>query len=72
MKPEKAAPVTRTTLRTFGPVSADSLRRDGRPNLSRKTKFTGANEDGEKFIFLVQLTTTSRIGNLIQLIHTLL
>ena len=29
VKPEKAAPVTRTILRTRGPVSADSLRRDG-------------------------------------------
>ena len=44
--------------------------RDG-PNLSRETKMSGANEDREIFIFPVQLTT-SRIGNLTRLIHTLL
>ena len=43
----------------------------GRPNLSRETKFSGANGDRGKFILFVQLTT-SRIGNLTQLIHTLL
>ena len=37
----------------------------------RETKFSGANGDREKFIFPVQLTT-SRIGNLAQLIHTLI
>ena len=36
----------------------------GRPNMSRETKFSGANGDREIFIFPVQLTT-SRIGNLI-------
>ena len=40
------------------------------PNSSRETKFSGANEDREQFIFPVQLTT-SRIGNLTRLIHTL-
>ena len=35
----------------------------GRPNLSRETKSSGANEDREKNTFLVQLTT-SRIDNL--------
>ena len=41
-------------------------------NPSRETKFfSGANGDREIFIFFpVQLTTTSRIGNIIQLIHT--
>ena len=43
----------------------------GRPNPSRKTKFSGANGDREMFTFLVQLTT-SRIGDLSRLIHTLL
>ena len=38
-------------------------RRMGRPNPSPETKFSGANGDGEKIIFPVQLTT-SRIGNL--------
>ena len=38
---------------------------------SRETKFSGANGDREIFIFPVQLTT-SRIGNLSRLIHTLL
>ena len=44
----------------------------GRPNLSRDTKFSGANGDREKSFFPVHLTT-SRIGNLItRLVHTLL
>ena len=43
----------------------------GRPNLSRETKFAGANGDREILIFPAQLTT-SRIGNLTRLIHTLL
>ena len=43
----------------------------GLPNPSRETKFSGANNaDMEIFIFPVQLTT-SRIGNLTRLIHTL-
>ena len=44
--------------------------RTGLPNLSRETKFSGANADREIFIFLVQLTT-SKIGNLTRLIYTL-
>ena len=44
------------------------LTRDG---TGEETKFSGANGDGEKFVFPVQLTT-SRIGNLTRLIHTLL
>ena len=40
------------------------------PNLSRETKFSGANADREILIFPVQLTTC-RIGNLTRLIHTL-
>ena len=43
----------------------------GLPNPSRETKFSGANADREILIFPVQLTT-SRIGNLTRLIHTLL
>ena len=43
----------------------------GRPNPSRVTKFSGANGDREKFIFPVELTT-SRVGNLTRLIHTML
>ena len=39
------------------------------PNLSRETKFSGANTDREIFIFPVQLTAC-RIGNLTRLIHT--
>ena len=42
----------------------------GLPNPSRETKFSGANADREIFSFPVQLAT-SRIGNLIRLIHTL-
>ena len=40
------------------------------PKPSRETKFSGTNVDREIFIFPVQLTT-SRIGNLTRLIHTL-
>ena len=43
----------------------------GRLNPSRETKFSGVNGDRELFISPVQLTT-SRIGNFIRLIHTLL
>ena len=42
----------------------------GLPKPSRETKLSGANADGEIFIFPVQLTT-SRIGNLTRSIHTL-
>ena len=45
--------------------------RDGRLNPSRETKFSGTHGDGGMFISPVQLTT-SRIGNLTRLIHTLL
>ena len=43
----------------------------GLPNPYRETKFSGANGDREMSIFPVQLTT-SRIGNLTRLIHSLL
>ena len=43
----------------------------GRLNLSRETKFSGTHGDRGIIIFPVQLTT-SRIGNLTRLIHTLL
>ena len=44
----------------------------GQPNPSRETKLSGANGDrGIILIFPVQLTT-SRIGNLTRLIHTLI
>ena len=43
--------------------------RDDRTRLA--TKFSGANGDSEILIFPAQLTT-SRIGNLTRLIHTLL
>ena len=43
----------------------------GRPNPSREAKFSGANRDREILIFPLQ-PTTSRIGNLTRLIHTLL
>ena len=42
----------------------------GLSNLSRETKFSGANGDREILIFPDQLTT-SRIGNFTRLIHTL-
>ena len=55
----------------YGDEQADAGR-DCRTRLapSRKTKLSGANADREIFIFPVQLTT-SRIDNLIRLIHTL-
>ena len=48
------------------------LARDGtgRLNTSREAKFSGAYGDRGIYIFRVQLTT-SRIGNLTRLIHTL-
>ena len=39
-------------------------------NTSREAKFSGVNADREMSIFPVQLTT-SRLGNLTRLIHTL-
>ena len=47
------------------------MTRDERPNLSREIRLSGANGDRKILIFSVQLTT-SRIGNLKRLIHTLL
>ena len=43
----------------------------GRLNPSRETKFSGTHGDRGIYIFFVQLTT-SGIGNLTRLIHTLL
>ena len=42
----------------------------GMPNPSRETKFSGASANRKICIFPVQLTT-SRIGNLTRIIHTL-
>ena len=53
----------------YGDEQADAGR-DSLPKPSREAKFSGANEDREKSIFSVQLTT-SRIGNLTRLIFTL-
>ena len=47
------------------------LTRDGTAEPSRETKFSGTHGDRRMLIFPVQLTT-SRIGNLTRLIHTLL
>ena len=46
------------------------LTRDGTADPSRETKFSGAKADREILISSVQLTT-SRIGNVTRLIHTL-
>ena len=46
------------------------MTRDG-TNPSREAKFSGTYGDRGMFVYPVQLTT-SRIGNLIRLIHTLL
>ena len=53
----------------YGDEQADAGRH--RLNPSRETKFSGTHGDRGIFIFPVQLTT-SRIGNLTRLIHTLL
>ena len=47
------------------------LTRDGTVDPSRETKFSGTHGERGNIIFPVQLTT-SRIGNLTRLIHTLL
>ena len=52
-------------------MSRLKLTRDGTAEPSRETKFSGTHGDRGIFIFPVQLTT-SRIGNLTRLIHTLL
>ena len=54
-------------------LSVENEQNDGTelPNLSRKTKVSGANRDRGMLIFPDQLTT-SRIGNLTRLVHTLL
>ena len=43
----------------------------GLPNPSREIKFSGANADREIFSFFPVQLTTSRVGNLTQLIHPL-
>ena len=54
------------------PVSKHQIQPEyGRLNPSRETKFSGTHGDRGIFIFPAQLTT-SRIGNLTRLIHTLL
>ena len=53
----------------YGDEQADAGR-DCLPKPSRETNFSGTNADRGIFIFPVQLTT-SRIGNLTRLIHTL-
>ena len=53
----------------FKPEYGDEQADAGRDCRTR-TKFSGANADREIFIYPVQLTT-SRIGNLTWLIHTL-
>ena len=67
---------TREESRKYAPDSAwvwrcTGWRGTGRLNPSRETKFSGTHGDRGKLIFPVQLTT-SRIGNLTPLIHTLL
>ena len=54
----------------YGDEQADAGR-DCRRNPSRETKLSGTYGDREMLVFPVQLTT-SRIGNLTRLIHTLL
>ena len=53
------------------PVSKHQIQPAHLLNPSRETKFSGTHGDRGVFIFPVQLTT-SRIGNLTRLIHTLL
>ena len=53
-------------------IDVINVRGTGRLNPSCETKFLGTHGDRGVFIFPVQLLTTSRIGNLTRLIHTLL
>ena len=43
----------------------------GQPNPSRETKYSGANGDDRVIFILPVQLTTSRIGNLTRLTHTL-
>ena len=47
------------------------LPRDGTAEPVREAKFSGANGDREILILFIQKLTTSRIGNLIRLVHAL-
>ena len=70
--PRKSGEIPRVSTRfslSMENEKADAGRDGRRPY--RETIFSGANGDRGIFIFLVQLTT-SRIGNLTRLIHTLL
>ena len=64
-------PVSKHRIQTECCGEWASWRGTRRPNPSREAKLSCADEDREVFIFPVQLTT-SRIGNLTRLIHTLL
>ena len=63
-------PVSKHNYRFSLSMEMSRLTREGTAEPSRETKLSGANADREIFIFPVQLTT-SRIGNLTRLIHTL-
>ena len=72
MPPRKSGEIPRKSTRFS--LSTENENADaGRKSRTRlrETKFSGANGDRELLIFPVQLTTSS-IGNLPRLIHTLL
>ena len=70
---DAAAELGRNPVSTIFSLSMEMSRltRDGTAEPVSQTKFSGTHGDRGTFIFPVQLTT-SRIGNLTRLIHTLL
>ena len=62
-------PVSKRTTFSLS-TEMSKLTRDGTAEPSRETKFSGANGD-RNIHFPVQLTSSSRIGNLTRLIDTL-
>ena len=67
----KSRGTPRVSIRISLSVENRQARGAGRPNPSSSTKFSGANGGSGIFIFSVQ-PTTSKIGSLTRLIHTLL
>ena len=70
--PRNSGGIPQVSTRFSLSMEMSRLTRDGTAEPSHETKLSGTNfnADGEIFIFPVQLTT-SRIGNLTRLIHTL-
>ena len=67
----KAGAIPRVSTRFSPTVENERADAAGRPDSSRKTKFSSANDDTKKNSFRVQLTTR-RIGNHARFIYNLL